>query len=137
MLPDLLRYAVFSLFVLFQCHRLFVTHCSCLDMFLFRLGRLRWFGFDWLESIRVGGRFVRLFMHAMFCHRWFWYANLCSCWPSVYSLFHTSTNAYTSLFFYIWFRARTLLRWVVFDVSVFALIFSPVRVGSKTTSNWN
>jgi hypothetical protein len=40
-------------------------------------------------------------------------------------------------FFYIWFRARTLLRWVVFDVSVFALIFSPVRVGSKTTSNWN
>jgi hypothetical protein len=42
----------------------------------------------------------------------------------------------THYFFAIWFRARTRVRWIVFDVLVFCFGFSPVRVGSTITCSW-
>jgi hypothetical protein len=125
-LPDLVRSAVFLSLLLLQCHHfsLTISQQSSSIFVQFRQFAVVWIaskgpfyaccvfllGVVVREFVCVGVRFVRhLIPQQIFTHH----------------------------FFNTWFRARTRIRWIVFGVSMFALVFSPVRFGSKTTCSWN
>jgi hypothetical protein len=75
-------------------------------------------------------------MPAVFCHRGLWYVNLSVLTVGSFVVSYLNKCLHIT-FFATWFRARMGVCWVVFDVSMFALVFSPVRVGSTITCSWN
>jgi hypothetical protein len=116
-LSDLLRSAVILSLVSLQGSVAAVLFCTCSDTIVCS-------GVVWVCLARKGRVCLLWF------HRGSWYVNLSVLAVGSFAVPYL-TNAHTS-FFAIWFRARTRVRWVVFDVFVLVLVFLlPVRVGSK------
>jgi hypothetical protein len=76
------------------------------------------------------------FMHVVLCHRRLWYVN--SFVLAVGSFLVSYLGKYSIIiFFAIWFRVRTRVRWIVSDEFVFVLVFFHLlRLAPKTTCSW-